>query len=450
MHDTIQADYEALENVGNRFGQQEQTVAQLLQRVLSVMEKLQGGGWIGRGSQAFFAEMENEVGPGVRRLGAALSQASRTTHQIAQLLQEADEQAGAPFQGNGFGSGSGIGAIGGFSGIGGYPSNLGGVLGSSLPINMGEGSNQSGGSWGSGSYNPLGGHNTIFDQVLEQNGFGASGDWGQTDQLGLGEGGLGSGNDWGIPQDWLSGVTNAIFGDQLSEGNNFGIPSNWLEEIQQLLGLENGSGMGESGNEALGESGSGGEGVTGGSGGAMGGATDMGEIGSTSTDAPVGSEPGLSSETSGLSPDGMSEAGDESLPKSTGFGESGGSGSGLGPSTGDGTIGGGANSGMAAGSERMQAPVTPIGNDNQSSNNVRPEPMRYHPMSNAAVGVIGGAQGSGISNYPSSMGRASTIPQHAASGAGGNLGIPVGLAALTPFAALLGKVLSEKKDKSEG
>ena len=54
MSDEIRADYEQLEQIANRFASQQQAVQQMLQRVRGSMGKLENGGWIGRGSQAFY------------------------------------------------------------------------------------------------------------------------------------------------------------------------------------------------------------------------------------------------------------------------------------------------------------------------------------------------------------------------------------------------------------
>ena len=75
MAEEIRADYEELEQVASRFTNQCAQVQQMLQKVRGSMEKLEDGGWIGRGSDAFFNEMNGEVLPATERLLQALDPA---------------------------------------------------------------------------------------------------------------------------------------------------------------------------------------------------------------------------------------------------------------------------------------------------------------------------------------------------------------------------------------
>ncbi|MCB0202723.1 MAG: WXG100 family type VII secretion target, partial [Anaerolineae bacterium] len=61
------------------------------------MDELKGG-WEGRGSNAFFSEMQGEVLPAVNRLRQAMQEASRITRQIAQTVKQAEEEASSPFK----------------------------------------------------------------------------------------------------------------------------------------------------------------------------------------------------------------------------------------------------------------------------------------------------------------------------------------------------------------
>lgn len=98
MSDEIRADYEQLEQIANRFASQQQAVQQMLQRVRGSMGKLENGGWIGRGSQAFFAEMNSKVLPASTRLQQALGEASRSVKEIAQTVRQAEEEASSVFR----------------------------------------------------------------------------------------------------------------------------------------------------------------------------------------------------------------------------------------------------------------------------------------------------------------------------------------------------------------
>ncbi|RME69683.1 MAG: WXG100 family type VII secretion target [Chloroflexi bacterium] len=97
MADEIRADYDQLEQVASRFANQAQEVQQMLQQVRSSMSRLRND-WIGRGSDAFFDEMEGEVLPATQRLQQALEEASRVTKDIVQIMQQAEEEASSPFR----------------------------------------------------------------------------------------------------------------------------------------------------------------------------------------------------------------------------------------------------------------------------------------------------------------------------------------------------------------
>jgi WXG100 family type VII secretion target len=98
MFDRIEADYDQLEQLSARFMNQSQAIEQMLQNVRSSMGNLENGGWIGRGSNAFFAEMNGEVLPASERLQQALDEASRMTRVITQTVQQAEEEASTLFR----------------------------------------------------------------------------------------------------------------------------------------------------------------------------------------------------------------------------------------------------------------------------------------------------------------------------------------------------------------
>ncbi len=98
MADEVRASYDELEQVANRFARAQNEVQHLLQNVRSSMQPLEAGGWIGKGSDAFFSEMRGEVLPAVTRLQQAMAEAGATTRTIVQVMQQADEEAAAPFR----------------------------------------------------------------------------------------------------------------------------------------------------------------------------------------------------------------------------------------------------------------------------------------------------------------------------------------------------------------
>ena len=98
MSDQIQADYDQLDQVAAKFAQQAQAIAQMNQTVKACVSKLQAGGWIGQGADAFFSEMNGTVWPATQRLQNALSEANRATKDISQTVKQADEEASSPFR----------------------------------------------------------------------------------------------------------------------------------------------------------------------------------------------------------------------------------------------------------------------------------------------------------------------------------------------------------------
>jgi WXG100 family type VII secretion target len=92
MADKIVVDYNALQQVGNSFSQQEQEINNMLKKIQSQVDALQGGGWIGKGANAFYNEMHNELLPAIQRLVKALEEGQHVVAQMAQQFQNAEEE----------------------------------------------------------------------------------------------------------------------------------------------------------------------------------------------------------------------------------------------------------------------------------------------------------------------------------------------------------------------
>jgi len=97
MADEIRVDYPQLEQVAAQFARQATAVNQTQQRVKRQVGQLRSA-WVGKGSGAFYAEMNDKVLPATERLYRALQEASKTTRQIAQLMEQAENDAAAPFK----------------------------------------------------------------------------------------------------------------------------------------------------------------------------------------------------------------------------------------------------------------------------------------------------------------------------------------------------------------
>ncbi|MBP8251181.1 MAG: WXG100 family type VII secretion target [Herpetosiphon sp.] len=96
--DEVKASYDQLEQLAGRFSNQSQAIQQMLQNLKNVMAPLRDGDWIGRGSDAFFAEMESEVLPATQRLQKALDDGNEVTKTIVQQMQQAEQEASNIFK----------------------------------------------------------------------------------------------------------------------------------------------------------------------------------------------------------------------------------------------------------------------------------------------------------------------------------------------------------------
>lgn len=98
MADEIQADYDQLGQVASKFTSQAQATRDMTRKVRAAMQKLEQGGWMGRGADAFFKEMNAVVLPGLQRMETALQSASQVAKEIAQKMRTAEEEAASPFK----------------------------------------------------------------------------------------------------------------------------------------------------------------------------------------------------------------------------------------------------------------------------------------------------------------------------------------------------------------
>lgn len=111
--DSIQAQYEQLQIVAARFSEQAEQTSQLQMHLQTRIDALRQGGWRGRGADAFFGEMQDEVLPATQRLSVAFGESERLTRQIIEVVQQAEEEAAGLFQGDGTGREEGNGFWGG-------------------------------------------------------------------------------------------------------------------------------------------------------------------------------------------------------------------------------------------------------------------------------------------------------------------------------------------------
>jgi len=400
MADIIQANYETLTAVAKRFGQQSNQIRQMHSRLQRQVALLRAA-WVGKGSDAFFAETTDRVLPAVLRLSAALAEADRVTAQIAELLRGAEEQGASPFKNDnesgaqptpfeqGSDSGGADASGGDAEGSGDSASDESGGAGSGVDGDAGAGveggdagsegseaadagggaGGDAGGSWNEEGYQPTDDSDSMFDRLADEYSYGDMTDFGSE------RGWLGIGNeiDYAVPNDWLASVEEAFDGYGDVEGG-------------------------------LGSDGTGEEDVSTGSsdmGGGGGGEMDGGSGGDSAGEEPA-ENAGASEPAAGAMPYG----GYSQIPY-----------------------------GGLAGGMGNDAILTDAGNQPAAV----PAPLRYIFAAGAGGVAEDAAQPSGVT-----MAGVSTLdaaPVHA------NLAVPVGLAALAPLAALLGKAVKDRKNE---
>ncbi len=94
----VQCNYEQMGQAADTFARESQQTQQLSQQVNQLVSNLQGGGWIGKGAQAFFQEQQELVAPAMQRLVNALEDASSAAKKISDTLQQAENEAGSLFR----------------------------------------------------------------------------------------------------------------------------------------------------------------------------------------------------------------------------------------------------------------------------------------------------------------------------------------------------------------
>jgi WXG100 family type VII secretion target len=94
----VRADYDGLAKLSQSFSRQAAETEKTIQLLQRCAQTLQSGDWIGQGARAFYAEMDHEVLPSLKRLSTALAQADRVTRQVSQIMQQAEQEAASFFR----------------------------------------------------------------------------------------------------------------------------------------------------------------------------------------------------------------------------------------------------------------------------------------------------------------------------------------------------------------
>ena len=100
MHvEIIQARYDELTAISARFRGQAEQSGQMQRSLQRAFQSLQRDGWKGKGAEAFFAEMQQDVFPALGRLHSALTTGDEVLRDIVEILRTAEQEAAAPFRG---------------------------------------------------------------------------------------------------------------------------------------------------------------------------------------------------------------------------------------------------------------------------------------------------------------------------------------------------------------
>lgn len=98
MAEKSEVNYEQLENIVKRFRSEADAVNQLLTQTRGRVDGLHGNGWVGRGSDQFFGEMEQRVLPSMGRLVHALQAAASAADNIVKIYHNAEDQGQSVFK----------------------------------------------------------------------------------------------------------------------------------------------------------------------------------------------------------------------------------------------------------------------------------------------------------------------------------------------------------------
>jgi WXG100 family type VII secretion target len=78
----VRTDYMQLDGVAKAFGQQAERAQQVLGALANDLSTLQGGDWVGKSADKFYAEMNASVLPAMQRLVAAMTSAGRAGFRV--------------------------------------------------------------------------------------------------------------------------------------------------------------------------------------------------------------------------------------------------------------------------------------------------------------------------------------------------------------------------------
>jgi WXG100 family type VII secretion target len=99
-NDRTRGDYDELKSIQSKWQQEAEAIDQMNANLASCLQTLEGGDWIGQGARAFFAEMNSQVMPSLKRLNKALASAAKNTNSIAREIKSAEEASSSMLNGS--------------------------------------------------------------------------------------------------------------------------------------------------------------------------------------------------------------------------------------------------------------------------------------------------------------------------------------------------------------
>lgn len=94
---TIRVSYDELQQAAEQFGNAAESNRRMKQSLLQSVQALQNGGWVGRGADSFFREMNGDIFPALDRLIHALEESRTVTLRAIDIYREAEEDGAHPF-----------------------------------------------------------------------------------------------------------------------------------------------------------------------------------------------------------------------------------------------------------------------------------------------------------------------------------------------------------------
>ena len=98
MAEKTEVNYQELSGLSKEFITNSDVTLNLAKITRTKTEGLRSS-WIGKGSDAFFTEMHDDVLPAMERLKQALEEAAQTTNRISTIYSQAEEEASGSFKG---------------------------------------------------------------------------------------------------------------------------------------------------------------------------------------------------------------------------------------------------------------------------------------------------------------------------------------------------------------